>query len=172
MVEHFKIFKVCLLAGKNVGKKTLEEISQKVPDHETGLTLGVEWFYKDVLVNGNITTKVQLWTNSNNETFQPLWKFYIRGSNGIILMYDITYANSLNVISEWYQRVKNQLDYEVPVLLVGNKLDLEENREVSKEQIKKFKTDNKISSSIEISLKTGENVDAMLRKVIGIIDSV
>ena len=83
----------------------------------------------------------------------------IRGSNGIIIMYDITKPESLNWATESIQKIKIFLDSVPPVLLVGNKLDLEENREVSKKQIKELIEDNKFSSSMEISLKTGENVE-------------
>jgi GTPase SAR1 family protein len=51
-------------------------------------------------------------------------------------------------------------------LLVGNKLDLEEYREISKEQLEKFKEENYISESIEFSLETRENVENMFRKFI------
>ncbi len=50
-------------------------------------------------------------------------------------------------------------------MLVGNKLDLEENREISKERIKKFKENSKISSSMEISLQTGKNVEEMFMHI-------
>jgi len=65
--------------------------------------------------------------------------------------------------------IKNNLDYDPPILLVGNKLDLEENREVSKEQVEKFKEKHDISSSMEISLKTGENVEEMFMDITRII---
>ncbi len=165
MAEYDYIFKVCLFADKDVGKKTLTGFLEKVGLDETGLTLGVEWFVKDVLFNGNKTIRVDLWTNINKEYFQPLWQSYIQGSKGIILMYDITSVKSLKKLSEWYQKAKNQLDYDVPILLVGNKLDLEENREVSKEQLEKFKEENYISESMEISLKSGGNVEKMFLRI-------
>jgi GTPase SAR1 family protein len=59
---------------------------------------------------------------------------------------------------------------EFPILLVGNKLDLEENREVSKERVEKVKEDNNISESMEISLETGENVELMFKKLAEMID--
>jgi len=54
---------------------------------------------------------------------------------------------------------------DTPILLVGNKLDLEMKREVSKEQIENFKLTNKISESIQISLETGENVEEMFLRL-------
>ena len=78
-------------------------------------------------------------------------------------MYDITYAKTLNYVSKWSQIIKTKNDN--PILLIGNKRDLKEDREVSKEQIKQYKKDHNISESMEISLKTGENVDQMFMKI-------
>lgn len=58
---------------------------------------------------------------------------------------------------------------EIPILLVGNKVDLEKNRQVSKKQIEKFTQDNNIGSSTEISVKTGENVEEMFLKMSNMI---
>ncbi len=79
-------------------------------------------------------------------------------------MYDITNAQTLKRLSEWVQLAKNYKE-DVPILLVGNKIDLEQKREVSKEQIERFKVNNKISESMEISLETGENVEEMFLRL-------
>jgi Ras-related protein Rab-1A len=83
----------------------------------------------------------------------------IKGSNGIVIMYDITDAETLDWVSGRIQAIKNNLDYVPPVMLLGNKLEVEENREVSIEQVTEFKEANDISSSMEVSLKTGENIE-------------
>ncbi len=100
---------------------------------------------------------------SSEEPYQILWNRFITGSNGIILMYDITNAKSLDNISEWCQLFNKKFNR--PVLLVGNKVDLEEQREISKEYVEKFKKRYEIFSSMEISLKTGENVDEMFSNI-------
>lgn len=79
-------------------------------------------------------------------------------------MYDITNAQTLKRLSEWVQLAKNYKE-DVPILLVGNKIDLELKRDVSKEQIERFKVNNKISESMEISLETGENVEEMFLRL-------
>jgi GTPase Era involved in 16S rRNA processing len=62
-------------------------------------------------------------------------------------------------VSDRIQTIKNNLDYVPPVMLIGNKLEVEENREVFIEQVTEFKKANDISSSMEVSLKTGENIE-------------
>ena len=103
---------------------------------------------------------MQLWDISEEERFQSLVPNYCLGSNGAIIMYDITDSNSLKHVPDWVQIIKQKAG-PIPILLIGNNLDLEQNREVSKEQVKRFKSDNNIFSTMEISLKTGENVDKM-----------
>ena len=85
-------------------------------------------------------------------------------------MYDITNNDSLNKIPLWVKFIRENRG-DVPILLVGNKVDLKENRVVSKEQAKKVKEDHGLSSFMEISLKTGENVEDMFKKIISLIIS-
>lgn len=159
------IFKVCLFANKDVGKKTFAKsdflYNPMILDHMT--TRGIEFASKTVEVYGK-HIRTAFWICSSKVRFQIRWNSIFNGSLGIILMYDITNEKSLNWLSEWCQMAKNYRE-DISILLVGNKLDLEEHREVSKEDVEKFKEKHEISSSIEISLKTGENVEEMFRKL-------
>ena len=159
------IFKVCLFANKDVGKKSLakSDFLYNPSNLDHMITTGVETASKTVGIYDEMI-RLQLWILSPEERWRSALPLYIRGSGGVILMYDITNAKTLNWLSECIQMIKNVLDYDPPILLVGNKLDLEENREVSKEQVKNFKENNDISSSMEISLKSGENVNKMFMK--------
>ena len=175
MIERLT-FKVCVFADKDVGKKTFaSNILHEQLDENWGQVMGVEFFTKDITVNRDSNARLQLWLRPNENgfdenRFQDIWKMYIRGSLGVILMYDITNAKSLIFVSEGINLLRSEeRKYDIPILLVGNKLDLEENREISKEQIEQFKEENNISESIEISLKTGENVEKMFMKLMEMI---
>ena len=158
-------FKVILLAMEDVGKKTLERsFLTDLFKNDSEMVIGVEFYVKKIELEGQIII-LQFWIFPIEERFRFLEPSYIRGSNGIILMYDITSLESLSRVSEWSQMIKNEIEYDIPILLVGNKLDLEENREVSKEEVEELEMDYNISSSMEISLKTGENVEEMFRKL-------
>jgi GTPase SAR1 family protein len=102
----------------------------------------------------------------------PIWmtnrelSLKLQGTNVIILMYDITNADSLNYLSKVVQEVNELLEKgNFPILLVGNKSDLKKNRDLSKEQVKKFKIENKITKSMEISIKTEENLEKMFTRL-------
>ena len=170
MEEYHKLIKICLFADSDVGQETLAKSNflKRLFENYYIQVKGVEFATKRVEHSGKIIVQ-QIWIMSDDKkSFQSTWKNYLIGSNGVILMYDITNAKTLSMVSEWCQMVKN-IGEEIPILLVGNKSDLEENREVSKEQVEKLKVDYNISSSLEISLKTGENVEEMFRKLAGMI---
>jgi small GTP-binding protein len=161
--------KMCLIASKEVGKKTFVRNYVNSFYGDTMMTIGAAFGIKVVEMYG-IKINLNFWVNSDKENrFKYLYRRYIDDSNGVILMYDITNAETLNKLSEWYLLIKENLDHDPPILLVGNKLDLEEHREVSKEQVEKFKEKHKLTSSMEISLKTGENVEEMFVNIIKMI---
>lgn len=169
-MSYSKTFKICLLADEDVGKKTLiRKYLDPYFKEERTMTLGVEFSLLDVEVHEE-RIKLQFWVLSDEPRFRFHWNSYLLGSNGIILMYDITNAKSLNMVSKVIPIIKNEIKYDIPVLLVGNKLDFKGIREVSKQHIEIFKKNNGISESIEISLQTGENVEEMLMTFIGMIE--
>ncbi|MFX1574254.1 MAG: Rab family GTPase [Promethearchaeota archaeon] len=159
-------FKICILAMENVGKKTLVDkyLGGFLHEENWSLTIGVDFFSITLEIHGE-KVKVQTWLSKNEERFKFIWDQYIKGTNGVILMYDITNKDTLNWISESWQILKDNLNYSCPILLVGNKLDLEDNRDIFKDQLERIKESHNVSSSIEISLKTGENVEKMFMKL-------
>ncbi|MBY8985095.1 MAG: GTP-binding protein [Candidatus Lokiarchaeota archaeon] len=159
------IFKVCLFADNKVGKKLLISKFLKVqfedkPD--TSLTIGIKFTIKDVKINEKII-RLSVWEFCSREPFKNHISNYLVGSQGILLMYDITNPQTLEILAEWSEIIKKKIREGIPLLLVGNKLDLEENRKVSKELVNKFKENYNITSSVEISIKTGENVEEMFK---------
>jgi len=167
--DYYALLKICLFADKDVGKETLAKSNflkrfDEVPPSTYMMIKGVDFATKTLELRGKII-KVQFWIISDDKhRFQGIRKQYIKGSQGVILMYDITNAKTLNMVSEWCQMVKDWRKG-IPILLVGNKIDLEEQREVSKDEVEKFKENHDISSSMEISLKTGENTEKMFMKI-------
>ena len=162
------LFWIHIIADNNVGKKTFLEKFRTSNSfvNETIKTIGVGFSIKDSEIDGQII-RFNVWTMASMEFWNErarnlsLIESHLRNSHGIIIMYDITNAKSLTRLYEWIPLIKHS----IPILLVGNKLDLEENREVTSEQVEKFKRDNKIASSMEISLKTGKNVEEMFLKI-------
>jgi len=156
---------VHFIGDKNVGKKLLVRNYSNHHDEDYMSTLGITLLKKEVEFDERIIS-LMIGVLSPEDHFKELYsKTYIQGSNGAILMFDITDAKTLDKIPEWVQMIKkNATQSNAPILLVGNKLDLEERRAVSKKQIEALLQENHdITSAMEISLMTGENVEEMFR---------
>ena len=158
------IFKISIIAGNDVGKKTLASYFAGQNDAGIFITQGIQLGTLDIMVSGSFIQN-SLWIYSNEEEYRNLFPYYINGSNGMIMMYDITKLESLNYLSEIYRLIKIFIKGDMPVLLAGNKIDLKGERRVRIEYIEKFKEIHNISISTEISLKTGENVEKMFRAI-------
>lgn len=171
-LKPYLTLKVCIFADNKVGKKLLtskflEYLSDEKSD--TSLTLGVEFNIKDVVIDGKLI-RLSVWEFCSKDRFKNLWSYYLLGTHGVLLMYDITNAETLDKLTEWSELIKKNTKEGIPLLLVGNKLDLEENRQVPKELVKRFKEENNITESMEISLQTGENVEKMFKKLTEMIE--
>jgi len=160
-----------MLASKGVDKETLvKNFLNRIYQDDYKIT------YRADLPIKTVENKVKLQfliyhfeLLSNIINWQEFVSKQMSGSNGIVIMYDITNADTLTWVSEIIQIIRTNLEETPPILLVGNKLDLKKNREVSKELLKKFLENNDISSSIEVSLTTGKNVEKLLMKLTRII---
>jgi len=89
----------------------------------------------------------------------------IKDSKGLLIIYDITKSETLDWIVDKIHLIKSNLDPVPPILLVGNKLELKKNREISSKQIRHIKNSNEIYYSQEISLDSGENIEKLFMKL-------
>ena len=103
--------------------------------------------------------KLQIWDVGGEERFRFLLPTYCLGANAAFLLYDITRPNTLDNIPEWSSIVR-QKGGSIPITLVGAKVDLAETqREISREYGIQIANRNNFASFVEISSKTGMNVD-------------
>jgi len=126
-------------------------------------TLGVKPFSKTIEIHGK-KIKLIILLHSSEEEFSWLFERSAKRSNALILIYNINDTKTLYKILERSRMIKNT-KHNIPILLVGNKSDIEENREIWKDRLEKVKENYDISLLMEISLKTGENVEEMFRNV-------
>lgn len=135
--EYDEIFKVVLIGDSGVGKTNI--LSRYVRDEfsiETKSTVGVEFGSKIVKVN-NQTIKVQIWDTAGQERYKSITTAYYKGAKGAFVVYDISKKDSFANVDKWIGELKTHGDAEVYVLLVGNKCDLEEQRQVTTEEAAK-----------------------------------
>lgn len=160
-------FKIVLFGEKGVGRKTLLKSFSKFQDEHYIDTIGAEFSWKMLTLEG-YDVRLFIWNVNYEEEFRINLPSFIRSSHAALLMFDITRLPSFNYLSELPQVIRKNAG-DIPILIVGNRLDLEQSREVSERQVENFKEAYNISSSMEISAKTGENVEEMFMKIAKII---
>jgi Ras-related protein Rab-1A len=153
---------VCLLASKEISKETIvQDFLNRLLKDEYKIIVGVDAPTTSV----EKKVKLQFWIFTPKINWEEFILKQISGSRGIVIVYDMTDPETLIWASERIQDIRNNLENVPPILLIGNKLELKEDQEISEEQIKDFIEINEISSSLEISLKTGENIEDAFMKL-------
>ena len=126
------------------------------PVHEA--TVGFDYKSKICyLPNAKKNVKFQIWDTAGQEKYMSINKNLFQRVDGIILMYDITLQASFDNLGKWINLI-NQLADGIPLILIGNKIDLEDQRKISKEKGEQFANDKNIDF-FESSGKTGVNVE-------------
>ncbi|GAB5590526.1 GTPase Ryh1 [Umbelopsis nana] len=110
------------------------------------------------------TVRLQLWDTAGQERFRSLIPSYIRDSSVAVVVYDITNRNSFLNTAKWIDDVRVERGNDVIIVLVGNKTDLNEKREVSVDDGEKKAKEYGVMF-IETSAKAGHNVKTLFRKI-------
>jgi small GTP-binding protein len=162
-------YKICIFGESNVGKTTLTfRLLKGYFDKELKLTMGAEIFVKFLEVEDKKIV-LQVWDFGGQKMFDFLLPLYSRGSSGAIFMFDLTSEKTLDRVEGWLDSFREGLSSEekdVPVLLVGSKLDLKEQRQVPYEKAEKIKRKYSFFEYIECSSKTGEKAKYVFESLI------
>ncbi|TFG07400.1 MAG: GTP-binding protein [Promethearchaeota archaeon] len=111
----------------------------------------------DTEEEGPIKVKLQIWDTGGQERFSSIRPMYYRGSLGALLIFDLTSYESFEHLPQWIEEIRANVKSDIPLLLVGNKSDLVDQRAVSLDEINNF-TENFNLYYMETSAKTGEGV--------------
>ncbi|XP_017052109.1 ras-related protein RIC1 [Drosophila ficusphila] len=158
MCDHKFLFKILVLGDSGVGKTCL--LMRFVDDRFTGkyvCTVGIDFKVRLVEVAGQ-KVKLQIWDTAGEERFRSVMPSYFRGANGVLLVYDTTSAASFQHIEHWLEEMRRCCPHRINVLLVGNKCDDLERRQVSQEQATIY-ADHRALAFREVSAKSGVNVN-------------
>jgi len=153
------LFKLVLIGDSGVGKSCL--LLRFADDNFTDSyisTIGVDFRFRTVTIDKK-TVKLQIWDTAGQERFRTITSAYYRGADGIIMVYDVTSPESFDHVEEWLSEVDRYANENTAKLLVGNKADLIEEKQVSEETAQRF-ADKLGISFLETSAKTATNVDA------------
>ncbi|XP_015185140.1 PREDICTED: ras-related protein Rab6 isoform X4 [Polistes dominula] len=132
-------------------------------DNTYQATIGIDFLSKTMYLEDR-TVRLQLWDTAGQERFRSLIPSYIRDSTVAVVVYDITNANSFHQTSKWIDDVRTERGSDVIIMLVGNKTDLSDKRQVSTEEGERKAKDLNVMF-IETSAKAGYNVKQLFRRV-------
>ena len=141
-----------------VGKANLsQKLCYKLFNPSARLVIGVDFHVKNLEVKGK-KIKMQIWDIAGEERFDFLMPTYCLGASAVLIVYDITSSKTVDKMDKWTEIVRQKAG-DIPIVLIGNKIDLEDYREIPQENGVKLTQEYNLSGFSEISTKTGENVD-------------
>ena len=159
-----------MVGDSGVGKTSiLRQLTEDSFDPLFQSTIGIDFRIRTMMLDGKLI-KLQIWDTAGQERFKGVVASYYRGAHAVMLTYDITDRLSFEHLESWLTEVDRNADERVRVILVGNKLDMEHKREVTKEMIESFRIQfasgranmledgNSRLISYEVSAKTGAKV--------------
>ena len=152
----FKI-KICLLGEGSVGKTSL--VYRFIDDkfHEDyKATLGVNILQKNLEIDDN-SVSTNIWDLGGQDTFENLRKLYLEGSEGALVVFDLTNRKSFEKLGTWIRDFREHRG-EKPFYLIGNKADLKDQIVVKEEEANLLAKEHDVDLIIT-SAKTGENVE-------------
>ena len=160
--------KILLIGDSQVGKTSLLlKYTEHVFPEEHIATIGVE--YKDkFIVKDNYNIRLQIWDTAGQERFHSITKNIYRNANGVLFVYDITNQESFNNIKNWIKDLQN-VGNDIKGVIIGNKLDLEQKRDVSKEYLEEIGKKNQmpfLETSAKQNINVNEGFDLLVNELL------
>lgn len=131
--DYDMIVKIVIIGDAYVGKSNL--LSKYLKNEfkmDSKSTVGVEFGSKSFNIDGSLV-KVQIWDTAGQDRFKAITKAYYKGAKGAFVVYDITKKHSFESLDKWIVDLKENSTPNINMMIIGNKNDLEDQREISKE---------------------------------------
>jgi small GTP-binding protein len=164
--------KITIIGPEAVGKTRLTEIYCNSMFSENGMykpTIGISINEKELQLTSNFNLTLYLFDLSGLKSFAKIRKFYYKYSDAVLIIFDYTDLETFDNITGWIEEsrhfIKNQ---EIPLVLIGNKIDQAQNREEIKSQAQKL-AKQYIIPFFETSALTGEGIDELFTFLISIL---
>uniref|UniRef100_A0A673TL56 small monomeric GTPase n=1 Tax=Suricata suricatta TaxID=37032 RepID=A0A673TL56_SURSU len=152
------LFKLLLIGDSGVGKTcVLFRFSEDAFNSTFISTIGIDFKIRTIELDGK-RIKLQIWDTAGQERFRTITTAYYRGAMGIMLVYDITNEKSFDNIRNWIRNIEEHASADVEKMILGNKCDVNDKRQVSKERGEKLALDYGIKF-METSAKANINVE-------------
>ena len=164
--ESYEIMvKVVLVGDSGVGKTNIMSKYLKNQFREDSkATVGVEFGSKQFSVEGH-QIKAQIWDTAGQERYKAITSAYYKGAKGAFIVYDITRKNTFETVNKWVSDITAAADKKITLILIGNKNDLEDQRQVTKD-VGEEKAKELGLAFMETSACSGENLDKAFQMMI------
>ena len=167
-MSYDKTIQLLVIGDSSVGKTSLiTRYTNGTFKEEYLATVGLDYYSKVEAIN-NQTINIKLWDTVGQERYKALTQNFFRSAEGVLLTFDVTNIDSFNNLKDWIGSIKTNMEGKnifLPLIIVGNKIDMEDSREINKEDAVKFASDNNYKY-FETSAKTGEGVDDAVRDLV------
>ena len=156
--EYEMMIKVILIGDSGVGKTNImSKFLKNQFLEDSKATVGVEFGSKLFIQQGH-KIKAQIWDTAGQEKYKAITSAYYKGSKGALVIYDITQKETFANIEKWVNDLKCKGDPKITIIIIGNKNDLEEKRQISKEQGEE-KAKSFGCAFLETSAFSGDNIE-------------
>ena len=162
------LFKLILLGDSAVGKTNiLSKYLRDEFDQNSKSTVGVEFSTRNIKIDSYII-KVQIWDTAGQERYRSITNAYYKGAKGGLLIFDLTRRATFDSIDKWIPDLKTKGDENMVIVLIGNKNDLKEQRQVSTEEGEKKAKLFKLAY-METSALDGNNIENAFNELINTV---
>ncbi|XP_067392185.1 ras-related protein Rab-19 isoform X2 [Emydura macquarii macquarii] len=151
------LFKIIVIGDSNVGKTCVVHRFKSGLYHEKQQnTIGVDFTVRSLELDGK---KIQVWDTAGQERFRTITQSYYRSAHGAILAYDLTRRSTFESIPHWIHEIEKYGAANLVLMLIGNKSDVAENRQVLFEDACTLAEKHGLLAVLETSAKEAQNVD-------------
>ena len=158
--------KILLVGDSSVGKTCiLLRYSENKFQEQFLSTIGLDFKVKHMVIEDK-PIKLQVWDTAGQEQYRTITKSFLRGADGILLVFDLTNQTSFDMVTEWMNSIKENASSTVDIFLIGNKCDLD--RVVTQDKIDDFQKANNVQY-FETSACTGFNIQETFTKMAEVI---
>ena len=164
-------YRIILIGDSNVGKTSIiKKLLYNYFDYNEMNTIGAIFDKYTKSVNG-VLTNLQIWDTAGQEKYRSLAPIYFQNSSGAILVFDVTNRGSFESLSYWINAFRSVSPDNSVIFIVGNKIDLNENREISTDEALNWSNINNCEY-IEVSALNGTGIIDLFNDLIQLLNSI
>ncbi|KAM4047735.1 EF-hand calcium-binding domain-containing protein 4B-like isoform 2-T2 [Anomaloglossus baeobatrachus] len=159
------VYKIMFVGNTHVGKTSfLRQVHEGSYKNTTSATIGIDYRIKSLIVE-NKQYALQLWDTAGQERFYSITEQFFRKADGMVIMYDVTSRETFTAVSRWLNCIQEKVMDDIIILLLGNKIDCDAERQVTFDDGKNLAEEHKLLFT-ECSAASGKNITESLIQIV------